>query len=233
YLVEAFPALKIDLLRGAIRMGFEDEIERFRESFGKKDFELAKNSLAQNQASLVFLLETGKSPQKYSTEESHQSDVESASSLVLAVPRYRPRSSEVRSAKVSIAGQTLETASLNNIEETAIAHLNDRMTRYIAKALLRATTKVGIAAGVGALTNSEDLGVLAGLLLFAASGADTRSWLLLPQNLQVARVYLPAGTYSLEIQYLDKDGKRVSTESIDKIQFRSNQIQFLQRRSFL
>lgn len=232
-LVEIFPALKIDLLRGALRMGFDDEIDRFRKSFGKKAFNRARTSLSQNQASLVFLLETGKSPQKYSTEESHQSEAESAANLVLAVPRYRPRWSEIRSAKISVAGQTLETASLNNIEETAIAHLNDRMARFIAKALLRAATKVGIAAGVGALTNNENLGVLAGLLMFAASGADTRSWLLLPQKLQVARFYLPAGTHSLEIQYLDQDGESVSSESIDGLRFQSNQIQFLQRRTFL
>lgn len=232
-LVKTFPTLKIDLLRGALRMGFGEEVEQFRESFGGKAFEDAKNSLKQKQASVVFLLETGKSPQKYSSEESHKGEEKGAENLLLAVPRYQSRSSEIQSAKIFVANQSAVTACLNDIEKTAFAHLNDRMTRYITKALLRAATKVGVAAGVGALTNSEDLGVLTGLLLFAVSGADTRSWLLLPQKLQVARIFLPEGTYSLKIQYLDRSGENLSTEKINDIRLKSNQVYFLQRRTFL
>ncbi|NNF97414.1 MAG: hypothetical protein HKM94_10855, partial [Halobacteria archaeon] len=48
---------------------------------------------------------------------------------------------------------------------------------------------------------------VAGLLVNIAGvlteRADTRSWLSLPANIQMARLQLPAGTYSLSIELLD------------------------------
>ncbi len=234
--VEVFAELKIDLLRGALRMGFSDEVARYRKSFGEEAFKKADESLRKHQASVVLLFESGKSPQKFSSEEKHSqrgASSPSVTSVLLTLPRYQSRDSQIKRAELRIGDQVAKTSILNDIEKTAFAHLEDRMSRYIAKALVGAATKVGIAAGVGVLTKNEDLAVLTGLLLFAASGADTRSWLLLPHKLQTARLNLLAGQYSVEIHYLNGSGESVFSETLEDLRLEQDQVYFIQRRSFL
>jgi hypothetical protein len=91
--------------------------------------------------------------------------------------------------------------------------------------------KAGIGAGVGILTNSKELGFLTGLGLMLASDADTRSWLLLPAQLQVAKVFLPAGRQTVTIKYLDRQGEVQESEKIS-VNIKAGKITFIQRRKF-
>ncbi len=47
--------------------------------------------------------------------------------------------------------------------------------------------------------------------------ADTRSWLSLPANIQMARLQLPAGTYTFSIELLDDIGQVQHTTMLSDI----------------
>ncbi len=57
-----------------------------------------------------------------------------------------------------------------------------------------------VAAGAGAATKSEAVGVVTFLLLSAFTASDLRSWLSLPAEFQVARFRLAPGHYRVKIQ---------------------------------
>ena len=46
-------------------------------------------------------------------------------------------------------------------------------------------------------------GLLVNIVGVLTERADTRSWLSLPANIQMARLQLPAGTYALSVELLD------------------------------
>ena len=53
--------------------------------------------------------------------------------------------------------------------------------------------------GVGRATGSQGLGFLTKIILNVADQADIRSWNLLPRDLQVARIPVAPGTYTVRV----------------------------------
>jgi hypothetical protein len=101
---------------------------------------------------------------------------------------------------VEIGGDVRTAVTVTSIQEVAKVHLDDRMGRMLAKNLAGTAAKAGVAAGAGALTKSEELGVITFLLLSAFTAADLRSWLSLPAEFQVARFRLSPGRHRVKIQ---------------------------------
>lgn len=233
-LVESFEVLALDLLVNAMRLGFEQDLERYREDFGEELFQEAQKIHQGDYGALVLLFESGKSPRKYSSRERHKTTGKSGNivDVVLPVAHYKERETRNRRAKLIVGKKVAETHTLSDIESTAIRHLKDRMGRAIGKALLTAATKAGIAVGVAKATNSDELGLLAGLALFAASEADTRSWLLLPEKLQVAKLFLPEGHYDAEVQIINAYGAVADSRNYERIRIQSRDPSFIQLRSF-
>lgn len=235
-LADRFEALPVDLIRMARAVGFVEEEERFAELFGEEVLSEARRSWREREASVILLFESGKAPEKYSTRERHKATQKDGTvvDILVPLPQYKRRPSVVRSARLNwVSGEeSVQSRVLESIEATAKRHLEDRMGRVVAKAIAQAAVKAGIATGVGIAADSQELGLLTGLLLFAMSEADTRSWLLLPGELQVARIYLPAGTHELSLEYLDQWGRVVDNEESFEIYLQPSEIHFLQRRRF-
>ncbi|MBN8554602.1 MAG: hypothetical protein J0L93_04080 [Deltaproteobacteria bacterium] len=232
-LEQKFPVLGQDLMRILKRQGMTGELEEFKKKFGNESWEKAKKSLDNRDGAAVLLFESGKSPEKYSSRERHLKAGKGGTLLEVAIPvaYYKNRPTQIQSAILSVGGQKAQTVILNDIERTAIEQLKDRMGRAMAKALLTAGVKAGIATGIGKATNNSDLGVLAGIALFLSSEADTRSWLLLPGELQVAKIFLAPGKYQAKVFYIDGSGKDLGSEVIPDVEIKSNRNTFIQSRS--
>ena len=229
-----FPNLGEDILRLGIKLGFVEEIADWKKQFGEEAAKNAKNILENKLGSLVLVYESGKSPLKYSTKEYHRKTGRGGSLVEVLVPLsyYKERRTQIQRARIKIQSRQEETAVLNSIESTAVRQLKDRMGRQVAKALAVAATKVAVATAIGKAANSQDAGVLAGLALMLMSEADTRSWLLLPANLQIARVFLPAGTYSAQIEFLNASGGVARVQDVKDIRVKSSKASFVALRSF-
>ena len=62
--------------------------------------------------------------------------------------------------------------------------------------------------------------------------ADTRSWLTIPEHINLARLTLPAGTYDLKVDLLGHRGEVLSTQTVPGVAVVAGDWTFLSRRVF-
>lgn len=153
---------------------------------------LAHAPLQRGQGQVVVIFETGAAPEKSTNQR------EVGQSWVV-VPVYAPRHRSPPACSVATSGQQARASVLTSLDTVARQHLEERIGRLIARSAGSLALKAGAAVAVGAVTRSRELGVLTFLLLGLTQGADTRSWLTLPAEFQVARLKLPVGTQRLTL----------------------------------
>lgn len=105
---------------------------------------------------------------------------------------------------------TVKTELVQNVTALAEKALSERMVGITVKALARAAAKFALAEGVtrGEESSGERCGPLVGLLVglitkglaVASEEADKRSWQTLPDEIHLARVWVPAGRYQVQSQ---------------------------------
>ncbi len=205
-----FEPVKRDLVRLAARLRFRDHLDRWEKKFGVKyDAKQLRGS-----GEVVLILECGRAPEK----------IPLAGDDFLDLPDYASFQLREAGGELVLGSRTLaRTVVLEDIDATARKTLKDRMAKIVAKRVAKGAIKVGAALGVRKIVReatrkkmkkheSRGLADIAGLVTFvllnASDKADTRSWLTLPANLQVARVRLPAGKHALELHTTGPGGGR-------------------------
>jgi uncharacterized protein len=134
----------------------------------------------------------------------------------VALPRLVPQKTHVPVDMVSLIPDngtrvTLNTELVHNVTALAEKALLERMAGITVKALARAATKFALAEGAtrGAQQAAGKdaapwVGLLAGLLTkglaVASEEADKRSWQTLPDEIHLARVWVPPGRYQVQSQ---------------------------------
>jgi uncharacterized protein len=134
----------------------------------------------------------------------------------VALPRLAPQKTQVPVDRVSLIPDngtrvTVNTELVHNVTALAEKALSERMTGITVKALARAATKFALAEG--AMRGAQQaagkdagpwVGLLVGLLAkglaVASEEADKRSWQTLPDEIHLARVWVPAGSYQVQSQ---------------------------------
>ena len=210
--------LKHDLLRMAQRVGLSGEVEQFEKEFGlKRQRERFDNSEG---GELVFVLSNGLAPIK---RESAVALIDPVTGILarIALPHYESRFNNVVSARITIAGEQSVTALMEDVDAIARQSLDARMAAITARSLARAVAKIAASktAQQGALHGSKDdtaidmIGAFAvQVAAVATERADTRSWLTLPADIQLARIPLSAGTYAVKVELLGQ-GEQVVVSS--------------------
>lgn len=149
--------------------------------------------LAADEGEVAVVFEVGQAPQK------HADSVRSGKVNVIAVPSYPAPGRPLPAGTVTVGGTTVHAALITSLDVVAKQHLDDRIGRLVARSAVSAGLKAGGAAVVGALAKSEEAGLLAFALLSATQEADTRSWLSLPAEFQVARLRVKAGAQTVRV----------------------------------
>ena len=132
----------------------------------------------------------------------------------VALPRLVPQKTHVPVDTVSLIPDngtrvTLNTELVHNVTALADKALAERMAGITAKTLARAASKFALAEGVtrGAQQAAGKdaapwVGLLVGLLTkgltVASEEADKRSWQTLPDEIHLARVWVPPGRYQVQ-----------------------------------
>jgi uncharacterized protein len=132
----------------------------------------------------------------------------------VALPRLVPQKTQVTVDRVSLIPDdgtqvTLNTELVHNVTALADKALSERMAEITVKALARTATKFAMAEGAtrGAQQAAGKdaapwVGLLVGLLTkglaVASEEADKRSWQTLPDEIHLARVWVPPGRYQLQ-----------------------------------
>jgi hypothetical protein len=132
----------------------------------------------------------------------------------VALPRLVPQKTHVTVDRVSLIPDdgtqvTLNTELVHNVTALSDKALSERMAGITVKALARAATKFAMAEGAtrGAQQAAGKdaapwVGLLVGLLTkglaVASEEADKRSWQTLPDEIHLARVWVPPGRYQVQ-----------------------------------
>lgn len=194
-----FRNLGLDLWRTAKLSGIREDMERWDQTFGltAADHAEALKSASRSTGEIIVLYQNGISPVK----RPHPNFGE--------IPKFYPRRNPVSYAQVEIAPVKAEgepewkeagtTAVLDNIETVAIENLDEKYSGIVARKLAGVVAKEAAGYGVEKATKSPILGALTKIALYASDQADLRSWNLLPHDLQVSRIVVPAGTYRVKV----------------------------------
>ncbi len=217
-LLPTLPMIGRDLWAMAWKLKNRDDLATLEEKYHltEADKNAAKKRVSPDRpAEIVVLFQNGISPKKI-PEPNFPS-----------VPRFVPRGNPVTGGEaiVSAAGNGEEigrgkTASLMDIESVAIQNLKEKWGGLLAKKIGGAVVKHTIGNIIDSKTGNSGLGSLVALALYAADQADTRSWNLLPKSLEITRIPVTAGTYTVALHPIGAGAlppKTVQVKSGEKI----------------
>jgi len=207
--------LKEDLVRYTDYLGLRDENRHYRKEFGieKTQGVIERSELGE----VVFILHNGLAPVK----REHATVVpDLATGLMyrVSLPYYETRAVDARTARLTIRPTTAtpgigpelayrtQTEQFENVDAIARASLDGISARAVARAVAKiAAARAALQAGSSSRDkNAAWVGILAGVGLSVAGAAteraDTRSWLTLPHDIQLARIALPPGNYNVKVE---------------------------------
>ena len=242
YRVALPPTLKDDLLRMARQQGLTNELHKYEAEFNM-DPQNDKR-VDPDQGELVFVLNNGLAPVKHQ-KAAALVDPGSGVLVRIALPYYEPRNdynNNVVAARITVSDKQATTELVENIDAVARKNLDDHMPAIIARSMARAVVKAVAVkkAQAEAMQSSNNnsgnnngalFGMLGALALqvaaVATEQADTRSWLTLPSNIQLARLALPPGSYGVKVEFLGADRLVVATRDFPRITIRTAHKTFL------
>lgn len=149
----------------------------------------------------------------------------------LAVPKFVRRSLPVDHVVLSVGDSTASSEVVEDVNGIAEKSFNDRLPTIIARGVARLVVKN--TAAVEAKKQMKDnpyallLNLAADVATNVSERADTRSWSLLPGNIQMARLALPAGTYDVTANYYGINGNIVATREFKKVEVKPGRKAFV------
>lgn len=220
--------LKHDLLRLARRQGLSDEVAQYQKEFGiDPPSPASPKAVAKSaeQGELVFVLNNGLAPIK---REKAASVVDPVSGILvrIALPYYESRSNNVVAARISVSGKQVTTELMEDIDAIARKSLDSRLPAITARSVARAVVKVKTQKTLSGGRGNNENGAVAGLIgsfamqvaAVATERADTRSWLTLPANIQLARLSLPPGRYTIKAELLGAGDQIVAIREYPEVE---------------
>jgi hypothetical protein len=152
----------------------------------------------------------------------------SSEQVRMAFPKYTPVNYRIASVEAEAAGAAAAKGEIaEDIGKIAEKNLDDRIARVRIRAIVRSVIKYALARNISQKveqSSGELSGWLVKKLLTAASTAtelaDKRSWRSLPDKILVARLVLPAGSQSVDVKFLDSDGREVSMKIINDVEIK-------------
>ena len=139
----------------------------------------------------------------------------------VAIPTVVPQKTQVAYGQVKAVGTagtyTATTQLVQNFTSLAERTLSDQLPGIAVKAVARAVVKYGLAEGVGRGAHAaagKDAGPLVGIIVgslakawaVASEEADKRTWQTLPDEIQIARLWVPPGDYQVHLQSTNRQG---------------------------
>jgi hypothetical protein len=209
------PMLGYDLIRLSEHEGMTDEATGYSKEFGINP-QQASHSDNEN-GELVFVLNDGLVPIKRE-KFVNALDPVTLTMVHIALPYYAPRVNNAVTARISASGKTAATEMVENIDAIARKSLDTRMPAILARSVARSAARIAtqIALENRNQNNGNSVAGPLGILFMdavtiATERADTRSWLTLPANVQMARLNLPSGRYTIRLELLGINGEIIST----------------------
>ena len=186
-----------DVLRLAQRLQMEDDLASLAKRFPTL-YNTRTVAAKSGEGELILLYEEGFVP---SREEIKIPFFLPGGLVTLAFPYYRGPWRDLYPSLEVLTGNTPlgRTELLCDVRGLALKSLQEKMPILLTRQVVRAVSKS--LAQQAARQRFGDAGQL-GMILYSvlSENADLRSWLTLPENVQILRVNLPAGEQQLRLQ---------------------------------
>jgi uncharacterized protein len=163
----------------------------------------------------------------------------------VAIPMLVPQKTPVAYGQITAIGPagsfSAKTELMQNLTAVAERTLSDRLAGISVKAVARAVVKYTMAEGIGRGARAaagKDTGPLIGLVVgslakawaVASEEADKRTWRTLPDEIQIAKLWVPPGEYEFRIQYAGRDHGPPVRESGKRVAIRSGETKVFSER---
>ena len=182
----------------------------------------------------VFILHNGLGPSldEFTIRVANPNPQNGSAFLSLAIPKFSKRSVPVTRITLSEGSDSVSSEIVADINDIAERSLNDRIPAITARAVARMVVKN--VAAKSAKDQTKDAGAF-GLLMSVAADigtavserADTRTWSLLPGNINMARLPLPAGKHNLLATYYGTNNNIIGTREFKDVIVKSGQKTFI------
>lgn len=242
------------LVRVSRKLNFTEEYARYRNQYGEPPL------LSENYGELILFYESGYVPRKREEtltfpilktdkfgEDEDKDSVQFAGTLRkregmvvekikleyllhVAMPAMRSNRPHFAGIQVSVGEDITQGVLIEDIETMAIETLKSEHTVILIRTLARALGKYLIFRK--ARKENEVLGAVVNLAGVLTESADTRSWQTLPNQIFMVRMPLPAGSHKINLSFLNANGNVRKSESLQDVKISSNQITFLNYRTY-
>jgi uncharacterized protein len=228
--------LKLDLLRLTSHLGLKNETAGLRKQLRIEEWPGFNEW--RDRGELVFVLHNGLAPVK----QEHSAtalDPTMGHILRISLPYYTPRPALVASAKVHADKYEARAEVVEDVQAIAQRSLDAKMAAITARAVARVIAKraaVRTAQSAAGKSDRNSSGVASAAIAIGAElaallteRADTRSWATLPQNILLARLPLPPGTYKVKIELLGAADQRVGELQLPALTIRPGRKTYVSR----
>lgn len=218
--------LKDDLLRTAEVMGASTVVSQYSEKWQLPNW--TKPEIFRTNGRLVLIWDNGLAP--FKAEDSLEIPFDDYY-LRIAFPYYVARPSATSTVRMQAHERAARSFIVEDVTRIAIKNLDDRQARVIAKTAARGVAKYALKEKV-----EDEWGEAAGCIVnifnAATEQADTRSWVTLPDNIQIASLYQRSGLYNVDLTFYDHHNRVSYTDYFPDVVIRPNRTTFLTYRSF-
>lgn len=184
---------------------------------------------------VVFILHNGLGPSldEVTIRVANPNPQSGSALLSLSVPKFAKRSVPVTRVELSANSKTANSEVVEDVNAIAEKSLNDRLPAITARAVARMVTK-NLAAKETKKRTGQAFGMFSGLAdlavdvgTAASERADTRTWSLLPGNIYMARLALPAGKHNVTATYYGANGDILGTREFTDVTVKAGRKAFI------
>jgi len=192
--------LKHDLLRMLAKMSLWGEYKDYKKQFALPKYKAPKT---RGMGELIVVFGNGLVPQR--EEKVFQTfSSELALNVRVAVPDYPNPPNALNKVRLQIDGKYYPLEIVSNIDGLARASLSEQMPFITTRAIARAVVKKKAEKEAGEKGFGAQLAMM--VLNQSTEIADTRCWNTLPQEFELARVYLKEGPHKVDIEVVGPAG---------------------------
>lgn len=183
-----------DLVRTAFLSRRTEDLKLMREQFPQ--VEMRNEWKKKNFGELIFIFDQGWGPRKDFAPGNHK---------LPTLVRQRHQTSKAVLALETQA--SLETQMIYDVADSAIKTLAEDLPILAAKRIAAQVVRDSIAFNQKSKKREDQVAtLLTWIVLSAADRADLRQWSLVPNSIQMVRVFLPEGTYRGRVSGLEASG---------------------------
>jgi len=197
--IEIFPEntyLQRDAIRLAKDLGMDQDYDVYTSRFGKDLVKDEKSTDNIKTGELVVFFENGLVPQK---KEIRVPIPTPNGIIAIAFPIYDTKWSAAEPLSISESGNMYgNTEPICYVHALAVKSLKEKVTAMVIRHLLRLAAKAALQK-----ESKDQLGTMGQLISsfynIVSERADLRSWLTLPNDVQIMRIHLPIGVHHMNL----------------------------------